>query len=349
MNRRAYIAATALAMGVAGCLGDDDEESDEPADDDDDDILTDPPAYARWLQDDDQGTTIIHVDFRLVDEVAAYRPLFSALDSPDGSDRFPALADVAEVIPANAGVFAMVFFEFAGEAYPFISPGSILPDRRETGASTPVVAADSYTTIDDVTVVSGTVALEELTDHPAVREIETFEGYSLFESSPVGDDDRNTFAATEETLLFHTAADASPSDQHQRLYATIQSGEAGVPFEDDDRAWLLERCDTGAFVLGSLGWDDPVVGEGTDADMDLGLDDAVLEEFAQLTDHARSVLMVADRHESGRVTRSGIAYEEAGFVPPSADLESVLAGTAADSSTTIEDNRIFLEAVRADD
>lgn len=373
VNRRTFVlgASTAMLAGLAGCLGDDGDDSgdgddtqevdlsgddgtgdDETgngddtggADEDPDPEFgdTESPAYALWFDAAVEEHSVLRTDFTRVTEVDPYNRLLEDRDGEGVADVFPGVDSIAEAIPATTSFTGLILLGAVGQQYPFLTDLALY-GRDVDEDSTPTVTIEELTLVDGDIVITGDIDRDALEANDTVEYIESHAGFLIYEDGPDGAP-RSPFAVGDDTLVF--PGGDPDEDRQARLKSTLDGASAGVDV-GDDLAWLVEHCGDGAFVFGGAGGEvtDDEEEEELDGELVPGVDNETVEAFEELVGEPEGILLVADGHESGRVTRSGIAFESAEAVPDEDELAAVLAAGAAETSTLTEGNRIFVEAV----
>lgn len=268
MDRRSFLAVAACSAttAAAGCLwgsGDDDERQnvqpeDEPLE------LSDPPAYVTWIDPERKASSFLSVDFPSLAAVPAYEGFFDQFDAAGGftsmEEAYPAVSHQYESIPIGTGQFAIAFFEVAPLRFPFLERAHLTGRNGNDPGSAPI-AIETLTTVDDVTVLGGSIDVAEVGAHRAVSEIDATDDFTIFESQPTARtiDTPVPFAMTDAELVLPTAgleADGSESgsegDLRQALDRALEVASAGPALHVDDHIWLINRCGVGAVTLGAF-------------------------------------------------------------------------------------------------
>lgn len=305
---------------------------------------TDQPDWSRWVDADTEYFAV--TDFGRIAEITAYKSVLDTvghsrgLDSPTGLYPFSGVESVVESVPTLAAYSPMVFPGMDSELFVVFEDISLVTENPD---ESPIVV-ERYIHVDDVVVLAGQIDRAGLAGEATVEERDSYGDFTFYrvrgaygEYWPV--------AATDSHLLFGLGE--TFEDDRQLVESTIDAATDDVTVSED-RQWLRERCATGAFVVGA-NWDEKLfLGDGQDSGLlvDVGVDTEtildLLEFFANTgVEHS---LFVADGHEDGRVTRTGLAVAEGGDRPAEETLLDQLASEAETTNLHGEENRLVLEA-----
>lgn len=267
--------------------------------------------------------------------------LETALDNPTGLyPPYSGVESVVESVPTLAAYSPMVFPGMDSELFVVFEDVSLVTENAE---ESPIVVGQ-YIHVDDVVVLAGQIDRAALAGQSTVEERDSYEDFTIFRVRgaygghwPVAANDSHLLFGLGETF----------EDDRQLVESAIDTAAAGVTV-GEDRQWLRERCSTGAFVVGA-NWDEKLfLGDGQDKGflVDVGVDrETILDvlEFFSTTGVEHSQF-VADGHEDGRVTRTGLAVAEGGDTPAEETLLEQLSPEAETTNRHDEGNRLVLEA-----
>jgi len=310
------------------------------------------PAYASWLSDGPE-LFVSETDYAGAEAVEAYAPLFDELADDALADEEFALGEafddvegIAEILPLETSVAVLFVIAFFGFEYPFLEdvefPGDDEPPTE------PVMSVERLTLADEVIVLAGEVDADALEGREDVEEVDAEAAFGLYRSNPEFGDPV-PFAASEDEIVFPESGQSATDDDAEeafddaleRLRATLDGrGDAALP---GDAEWLLERCGDGVFVFGGF---EEEIDDAEDEIVEFPgweVEEADAETVTDGLSGVTGILLVADAHSDGRVTRSGFSFESRENVPGSAFVEAFTVG-ADRRNVLVEGNRMIVEA-----
>lgn len=349
-SSRRRVLATACTLGLtamAGCHEDGfpsfgGHERDESGDLET--AGTEQPEWSQWVDGDTDYFAV--TDFGRIAEVNAYMSVLDTVGHSWGIINatalypFTGVESVAESIPTLAAYSPMVFPAMDDELFVVFEDISLV---TEDAPDSPI-AVEQYIHVDDAIVLAGEMDRSGLAAHDTVDELDSYEDFTVY--SVLGAyGDRWPIAANDSHLLFGVGETFEEDRQLIESAIDTAAGDAGL---EADQQWLREVCDTGAFVVGA-NWEERLfLGEGRDNGLlvDIGVDTETLIGVIEFltTSHVQHSLFVADGHDTGRVTRTGLSVADDAELP---DEETVVEQLATDAESTnflADENRLVLEA-----
>lgn len=305
---------------------------------------TEQPDWSRWVDGDAEYFAV--TDFGRIAEVNAYMTVLNTvghsrgIDTPTGLYPFSGVESVAESIPTMAAYSPMVFPAMDDELFVVFEDISLVTEEAPDSP----IAVERYTHVDDVIVLAGEIDQSGLAGHDTVDELDRYEDLTIY--SVLGAYGERWPIAANDTHLVFGLGETFEEDR-LLVESAIDRAAGGVGIEED-RAWLRELCDTGAFVVGA-NWEEKLfLGEDRDDGLiaDIGVDAETLIgviEFLTTSDVQHS-LFVADGHENRRVTRTGLSVAGDAELPDEETVVDQLATEAESTNFLAKENRLILEA-----
>lgn len=305
------------------------------------------PAYAAWVDREAFVSTTDYVEAAAVD---AYDPLFGEDlfqdQEPDYSELFEDVEGLAEILPLQTSAFIVIVVAFLGLEFPFVEDIELPVEfEEEEAVEEPVMALERVTFVDETVVFGGTVDRDALEAREDVKELESHAGFTVYRSEPEFGDP-SPFAASDERVVLPDPDEIGAQDFEgmvEELKSTLDGVEAGVEIADADVDWLVERCGDGVFVLGGFGDEVDDAGDEFEEIPGWDVEEAALQAFSRGLEGVTGILMAADTHDEGRVTRSGFAFETAADIPDEGFADAVTTG-AERRNVLVEGNRVLVEA-----
>ena len=308
------------------------------------------PGYARWLPASTIEPSIVRLDFTQL------RALDSYTLSDDGELTATAISSFVEAYPAATATAALSLLASPRRRYPSFTAVAYEGTQQPDG--TPIMTAESLVLAGNGLVLSEQLDEQTLRSADSITTIDTDAGYTVYGSSPAGSDvdlATNPVATDGRNLIFPLASTADETATAERRRATLdyvlETRAAGIATGLPGLEWLLARCGDGALVLVGAGqqFTQLVTTDASRVATDLptfGIGGRTADEFETLFEKndRSAAAMVVDRHDSGWVTRSGLAFGNRGSVPDSQRVADLVAAGADDRTVFTENNRLVVEA-----
>jgi len=375
IRRRTLLATAGSLVALGGCLGGDDDSTEvtptstsegEPSStpteqatetptqpsttetvqfDELETAGTELPGYTDLVETQEPGWTVIRANFDKVAGVRAYSPLTDTAPGgilgSGGEPIYPFIDGVAEEVPATAAASTALVYSALLSRLPVVT------NVDAPWQGTNVSEGNRFMQLEGLTVTNAAVQLEGPVDHESLAALESVQqegesaGLTIYTAE--SENGEQSFAAGDSQLLVPPGvvnASASEELDLEPVLDTLRAMRELPP----GIGQLLKSCGDGAFVY--AGPADETDGSPQLLQQYGSANEETVERYRTLLEPVTTMVLVAEGHERGRVTRTGLEYESPAAVPDAGRFRAVFVPEAENVRVAVDGNLVLIEAFR---